>query len=67
MALATLYLTGDGVPQDYVQAMTWLLIAANQGEVTAQSMLGAFYHDGQGVPQDDARCGGVVSEGCGPG
>jgi len=50
--LGVMYETGDGVPQDYTQAMAWYLKAAEQGEVSAQSNLGVMYQKARGVPQD---------------
>ena len=46
------YNTGQGVPQDYVEAVRWYRLAADQGYATAQANLGVMYADGQGVPQD---------------
>ncbi len=43
---------GEDVPRDDVQAMQWFLRAAEQGHVTAQATLGAYYWAGRGVPQD---------------
>jgi hypothetical protein len=40
--LATDYLTGHGVPQDYVQAAVWYRKAADQGFAEAQSAVGGF-------------------------
>jgi TPR repeat protein len=49
------YEHGQGVPKDYVQAVTWYRKAAAQGNRFAQHELGSLYADGQGVPQDDAQ------------
>jgi TPR repeat protein len=47
------YLKGHGVPQDFVRGMAWLRKAAEQGDVSAQYLLGAMYHHGnQGVQKD---------------
>ncbi|WP_274571958.1 tetratricopeptide repeat protein [Neisseria leonii] len=46
------YMTGDGVPQDYGQALTWFRKAAEQGAAIAQITIGAMYFSGEGVPQD---------------
>ncbi len=48
------YLTGDGVPQDDVEAVAWFRRAADQGHETAYFMLGFLHAVGWGVPQDDA-------------
>ncbi len=44
--------TGQGVPQDYAEAVRWWRLAAEQGHVSAQNNLGTMYRSGQGVPQD---------------
>ena len=43
---------GDGVPQDYVEAVKWYRKAADQGDANAQTSLGYAYHEGKGVPKD---------------
>jgi TPR repeat protein len=50
-----MYLHGQGVPQDYAEAVRWFRKAAEQGLASAQSNLGAMYHEGQGVVQDYAE------------
>jgi TPR repeat protein len=40
------------VKQDYAEAVRWFTLAAEQGHVNAQAMLGAYYGVGRGVPQD---------------
>ena len=52
---------GEGVPQDYVQALKWYRLAAAQGDALAQYNLGVMYAKGQGVPQDYAEGLEVVS------
>jgi uncharacterized protein len=47
-----LYEEGQGVPQDYAEAVKWFQLAADQGLAIAQNNLGAMYYNGQGVPQD---------------
>jgi TPR repeat protein len=47
-----MYLSGRGVPQDFVTAAMWFRRAADQGEDTAQFLLGMLYQMGNGVPQD---------------
>ena len=47
-----MYLNGQGVPQDFVQAVKWYRLAADQGYASAQYNLGYMYSNGQGVPQD---------------
>jgi len=54
--LGNTYLTGQGVPQDDVEAVRWYRLAAEQGQAAAQSSLGAMYANGRGgVPQDDVE------------
>jgi uncharacterized protein len=53
--LGVMYANGQGVPQDYAQALIWTRKAANQGDAVAQNNLGVMYRDGQGVPQDYAQ------------
>lgn len=53
--LGVLYDTGEGVPQDSHEAMSWYHRAAEQGEARAQYNLGLMYANGQGVPQDYAE------------
>ena len=50
-----MYYAGQGVPQDYTQALVWYRKAANQGIADAQSHLGYAYENGYGVPQDYAQ------------
>jgi TPR repeat protein len=50
--LGFLYYQGQGVPQDYVQAVAWIRKAAAQGNAEAQASLGAAYAMGQGVQRD---------------
>ena len=47
-----MYANGQGVPQDYVEAVKWYRRAAAQGHASAQFNLGNMYANGQGVPQD---------------
>ena len=48
-----MYDTGEGVPQDYPEAIRWYRLAADQGHASAQGSLGVMYGSGQGVTQDD--------------
>jgi len=50
-----MYLYGEGVPQDYAEAVKWYRIAAEQGDAEAQAMLGIMYLNGEGVPQDNVQ------------
>ena len=50
--LGWMYSHGDGVPQDYVEAVKWYRKAAVQGDASGQNRLGDMYFLGKGVPQD---------------
>jgi len=50
--LGMMYYFGDGVPQDYQEAVKWYRKAAEQGQAEAQYNLGVLYDQGKGVPQD---------------
>jgi hypothetical protein len=47
-----LYVSGQGVPENKVQAAFWYRKAAEQGEADAQYKLGLMYDLGRGVPRD---------------
>jgi TPR repeat protein len=49
------YAKGEGVSQDYAEAMTWFRKAAEQGRPVAKLYLGVMYAEGRGVPQDYVR------------
>ena len=42
---------GEGVPQDYAEAMKWYRLSADQGVAEAQTNLGLMYYHGSGMPQ----------------
>jgi len=46
------YQTGQGVAQDYQQAVRWFRRAADQNDAAAQCYLGFCYQSGLGVPQE---------------
>jgi uncharacterized protein len=50
--LGGIYYNGEGVPQDYKQAVYWYKKSADQGDAIAQYDLGIMYYNGEGVPQD---------------
>ncbi len=50
--VGAMYENGQGVLQDYAQAVVWFRKAAAQGNAGAQYILGLMYDKGQGVPQD---------------
>jgi TPR repeat protein len=54
-AVGVMYELGQGVAQDYAQALAWYRKAADQGNAGAQINLGDMYRDGHGVPQDYVR------------
>jgi len=53
--LAVQYYEGNGVQQDYPQALKWFQEAAQQGHPQAQYKLGVMYSFGQGVPQNSSE------------
>ncbi len=50
--LGGMYYYGQGVAQDYGEALQWYRLAAAQGLAKAQAALGDMYGFGQGVAQD---------------
>ena len=70
--LGVMYAYGQGVRQDYAEAVRWYRKAAEQGYAEAQYHLGGMYHNGQGVHQDlhlskewfGQACNGGVQEAC---
>ena len=53
--LGLCYYLGDGVTQDYNQAVTWYRKAAEQGYANAQESLGVCYYFGWGVMQNESE------------
>jgi len=51
-SLGLMYANGQGVTQDYKEAVKWYAKAAEKGLAGAQFSLGFAYYLGQGVPQD---------------
>jgi TPR repeat protein len=51
--LGQMYLRGEGVNQDYQQAVKWFLLAAEQWDAYSQGKLGGMYDAGLGVVQDN--------------
>ena len=47
-----MYNVGQGVAQNYTEAVKWYRRAAEQGNPVAQANLGRLYENGQGVQQD---------------
>lgn len=65
--LGTMYQYGDGVPQDYKEAVHWYKKAADQGSSLAIVNLGYMYDLGLGVPQDKGKAISLYSEGANAG
>jgi TPR repeat protein len=53
--LGLMYLEGNGVPQDRMEAIKWFRLAGDQGNEAAQYFLGLSYSWGISVPQDYAE------------
>ena len=53
--LGSRYRAGEGVAQDFTEAVRWFRLAADQGHAVAQNSLGVRYGKGEGVPQDFAE------------
>ena len=51
-SLGVYYDRGEGVDQDFKEAVKWYQKAADQGHAGAQYNLGLMYRNGQGVEQD---------------
>jgi FOG: TPR repeat, SEL1 subfamily len=50
--LGVCFQTGQGVKQDYPEAVKWYRKAADQNDPVAQCYLGVAYQNGLGVPQE---------------
>ena len=50
--LGNLYYEGEGVNQNYEEAVKYFRMAANKGDADALDMLGDCYKNGEGVPQN---------------
>ena len=53
--LGVLYDKGQGIAQNYTQALYWYNKAAEQGDASAQYNLAQMYRMGQGVPPNNAK------------
>lgn len=53
--MGDLYVYGHGVPQDFLKAMDWFLLAAAQDDPEAQCSIGSLYFNGQGAAQDHSQ------------
>ena len=47
-----MYDYGEGVPQDYKEALKWYRLSAEHGNAKAPFNLGVMYYNGEGVPKD---------------
>jgi TPR repeat protein len=54
LKLAYMYYKGEGVTQNYVEAMKWYRKVAEEGYALGQAMLGDMYANGHGAPRDYA-------------
>jgi TPR repeat protein len=54
-SLGLMYDTGEGVGQNFVEAVRLYDLAAGQGHAAAQCNLGLMYDSGTGVPKDEAE------------
>ena len=53
--LGVMYEDGEGVSQDYAEAIKWYRLDADKGFARGQANLGSMYNAGLGVPQDIAK------------
>jgi len=53
--IGAMHAYGQGIPQNYVEAVKWWTLAAQQGSESAAYSLGVMYTQGWGVPQDYAK------------
>ena len=53
--LGMMYIEGDGVTKNYMEAFNWFSKAAEQGDEHAQSNLGWMYQYGNGVSKDNKQ------------
>jgi TPR repeat protein len=52
LRLGEMYDLGDGVPQDYTEAVKWYRLSAEQGNAAARFALAEMYKNGDGVAKD---------------
>ncbi|MGE0653454.1 MAG: tetratricopeptide repeat protein [Alphaproteobacteria bacterium] len=60
VALGNMFDTGEGVPEDAVEARRWNELAASQGNSGAQMHLGKMFQIGRGGPQSAIEEGSFV-------
>ena len=51
-AIGRLYAMGRGTTQDYLQALAWLIKAAEMGDLAAMHDVAYFYENGLGVSRN---------------
>lgn len=49
------YYNGEGVEKNFVEAVKWYRLSAEQGNAEAQFCLGYCYYSGAGVEKNDAE------------
>ena len=54
-SLGLRYGSGDGVPRDYREAVSWFLKSADQGDLRAAAKLASCFWTGKGTQQDYSR------------
>ncbi|USA46655.1 sel1 repeat family protein [Acinetobacter sp. C26M] len=52
LKVGSMYVMGDGVAQNFLEAGSWYRKSAEQGNAIAQYRLGILYYYGVGVPKD---------------
>ena len=57
MSLGAQYQGGEGVKQDYAEAMKWYRMAADRDDPRAEERIGQLYHEGWGVHKDEKEAG----------
>ena len=55
MNLGNKYYVGEGVPQNFTEAVKWYRMAARQGNAVAQNNLRMMYSIGSGLPKNFIR------------
>ena len=50
-----MYYNGQGVPQNYAEAMKWYRKAAQQDHASAQNNLGLMFSEGHSMPPDNVQ------------
>ena len=50
-----MYYNGEGVTENYSQALKWFRKAADKGNAEAQDSIGTMYYEGKGVTENYSR------------